>query len=193
LQTIEPYVYEPFADSLVVKSCLLNPTAVYNISQASNSKVGMLIHRNEDPLVKKIVELSKTPNALLYFPFLDDIIKGNKSIEQIKKYVDKGNARYDSVGYFKLLVQTEIGYFKRMAGPAKDTPVAMFGPNGLREKLKEKAIQHFITPINELHDLSNINKRMKATDSLSAVDLYFMMVMGESDMLITIFLRSLLK
>jgi hypothetical protein len=47
--------------------------------------------------------------------------------------------------------------------------------------LKGKAIQHFVTPINELHDLSNINMRMRATDSLSAVDLYFMMVMSESD------------
>jgi hypothetical protein len=190
LQTIEPYVNEPFADSLVVISSLLNPTAVYNIAQASNSKVGILIHRNKDPLVKAIVDLSKTPNALLYFPFLDDILKGKKSIEQIKKYIDKGDVAYDSVGYFKLLVQTEIDYFKRISGPAKDTPIAMFGPNGLREKLKEKAIQHFITPINELHDLSNINARMRATDSLSAVDLYFMMVMGESDIYTSSFKHS---
>lgn len=190
LQTIEPYVNEPFADSLVVKACLLNPTAVYNIAQASNSKVGILIHRNTNPLVKAITDLSKTPNALLYFPFLDDILKGKKTIDDIKKYIDKGENGYDSVGYFKLLVQTEINYYKRMSGPSKDTPIAMFGPNGLREKLKEKAIQHFITPINELHDLSNVNTRMKATDSLSAVDLYFMMVMGESDIYTSSFKHS---
>ncbi|MBL7702505.1 MAG: hypothetical protein JNM14_09655 [Ferruginibacter sp.] len=190
LQTIEPYVSEPFADSLVVKSTLLNPTAVYNIAQASNSKVGMLIHRNSNPLVKTIVELSKTPNALLYFPFLDDILKGKKSIEDIKKYIDRKGEAYDSVGYFKLLVQTEIDYSKRITGPVKDTPVAMFGANGLREVLKSKAIQHFITPINELHDLSNINTRMRATDSLSAVDLYFMMIMGESDIYTSSFKHS---
>ena len=190
LQTIEPYVNEPFADSLVAISSLLNPTAVYNLAQASRSKVGMLIHRNNNPLVKAIVELSKTPNALLYFPFLDDILKGKKSIEDIKKYIGKGETGYDSVGYFKLLVQTEIDYFKRISGPAKDTPIAMFGPNGLREKLKEKALKHFITPINELHDLSNINTRMRATDSLSAIDLYYMMVMGESDIYTSSFKHS---
>ncbi len=190
LQTIEPWVNEPFADSLVVKSCLLNPTAVYNIAQASNSKLGMLIHRNTNPLVKAIAELSKTPNALLYFPFLDDILKGKKSIENIKKYIGNGDAGYDSVGYFKLLVQTEIDYFKRISGPAKDTPIAMFGANGLREVLKNKAIQHFVTPINDLHDLSNINMRMKATDSLSAVDLYFMMVMSENDIYTSSFKHS---
>ncbi len=190
LQTIEPYANESFADSLIVKSCLFSPTSVYNIAQAPNSKLGMLIHRNTNPLVKAVVELSKTPNALLYFPFLDDILKGKKTVESIKKYVGSEEGSYDSVGYFKLLVQTEIDYFKRLTSPAKDTPIAMFGPNGLREKLKEKALQYFVTPINELHDLSNINIRMKATDSLSAVDLYYMMVMSENDIYTSSFKHS---
>jgi hypothetical protein len=190
LQTIEPYINEPFADSLIVKSCEYSPTPVYNIAQAPNSKLGMLIHRNNNPLVKAVVELSKTPNALMYFPFLDDILSNKKTVESIKKYIGTGETGYDSIGYYKLLVQTEIEYFKRLTSPAKDTPVAMFGPNGLREKLKEKAIQHFITPINELHDLSNVNQRMKATDSLSAVDLFYMMVMGENDIYTSSFKHS---
>ena len=190
LQTIEPYINEPFADELVLKSCRFSPTTVYNIAQAPNSKLGALIHRNTNPLVKTVAELSKTPNALMYFPFLDDLIKGKKTVEGIKKYLGSGEDNYDSVGYFKLLVQTEIDYFKRLTSPAKDTPVAMFGPNGLREKLKEKAIQHFVTPINELHDLSNINIRMKATDSLSAVDFYYMMVMSENDIYTSSFKHS---
>ena len=181
LQTIEPYVNEPFADSLIVKSCFYNPTAIYNVAQAPGSKVGGLVHRNNNPVVKAVVELSKTPNALLYFPFLDDILKGKKTLESIKKVVGENGTGYDSIGYFKMLVNTEIEYFKRITSPARDTPMAMFGPNGLREKLKEKAIQHFVTPINTLHDLSNINVRMRSTDSLSAVDLYFMMVMSESE------------
>lgn len=193
LQTIEPYADEPFADAMVVKSSALNPTAVYNIAQAPNSKLGRLVHRNNDPLVKSIVELSKTPNALLYFPFLDDIIKGKKTVESIKKYVGEDGKGYDSVGYFKLLVQTEIAYFKRMTSPAKDTPLAMFGTNGLREVLQAKAIQHFVTPINELHDLSNVNTRMRAIDSLSAVDIYFMMVMAESEIYTSSFKHSYVR
>ncbi len=181
LQTIEPYINEPFADSLITISCKLNPTAIYSVAQAKESKLGMLVHRNSNSLVTAVVELSKTPNALLCFPFLDDIIKGKKTVESIRKYVGDGEVGYDSVGYFKLLVQTEIEYFKRMVSPAKDTPIAMFGANGLREVLRGKAIQHFVTPINALHDLSNINQRMKAIDSLSAIDLYFMMVMSESE------------
>ena len=181
LQTIEPYINEPFADSLIVISCKFNPTSIYSVAQAAESKLGMLVHRNKNPLVVAVVELSKTPNALFYFPFLDDLLKGRKTVESIKKYVADGETGYDSVGYFKLLVQTEIEYFKRMVSPAKDTPIALFGPNGLREVLRTKAIQHFVTPINTLHDLSNINQRMRSIDSLSAVDIYFMMVMSESE------------
>lgn len=181
LQTIEPYSNEPFADSLIVISCKFNPTSIYSVAQAAESKLGMLVHRNKNPLVVAVVELSKTPNALFYFPFLDDLLKGRKTVESIKKYVGDGETGYDSVGYFKLLVQTEIEYFKRMVSPAKDTPIALFGPNGLREVLRTKAIQHFVTPINTLHDLTNINQRMRSIDSLSAVDIYFMMVMSESE------------
>jgi hypothetical protein len=190
LQTIDPYINEPFADELIAKSCESNPTAVYNIAQAPNSKIGALLHRSNNPLIKQIVELSKTPNALLYFPFLDDILKGKKTVEYIKQFIGDGETGYDSIGYFKLLVKTEIQYYKRMTSPAKDTPIAMFGTNGLREVLKSKAIQHFVMPINELHDLSNINMRMRATDSLSAVDLYYMMAMGENDIYTSSFKHS---
>ena len=190
LQTIEPFLNEPFADSLIANSSRYNPTAIYSLAQATNSKLGKAILQNNTPLVKAIVGLTQTPKALLYFPFLDDILKGHKTIDGIKKYVGDSETGYDSIGYFKLLVQTEIEYFKRMTSPAKDTPIAMFGTNGLREVLKSKAIQHFITPINELHDLSNINQRMKATDSLSAVDLYFMMIMGENDIYTSSFKHS---
>ncbi|MBK7122228.1 MAG: hypothetical protein IPH68_05060 [Chitinophagaceae bacterium] len=181
LQTIEPYINEPFADALVTKSAAVNPTAIYNLAQAPQTKLGQLIHRNTSPSVKTIVELSRTPNALLYFPFLDDMMKGNKTVEGLKRIIGEDGTGYDSIGYFKLLVETEIAYFKRMTSPAKDTPIAMFGANGLREVLKNKALQHFVMPINDLHDLSNINTRMRSTDSLSAIDLYFMMALSENE------------
>jgi hypothetical protein len=180
LQSIEPYANEPFADSLVAVSAKLNPVGIYNYAAASNSVVGKLILRNQNPLVVKVAELSQTPNALLYFPFLDDILSGKKNIPDLKKYIDDNENGYDSIKYYKLLVSTEIDYFKRMTGPAKDTPVAMFGANGLREMLQKKAIQYFITPINELHEKPE-NVRMKAVEPLSSIDLYYMLVTGESE------------
>ena len=53
--------------------------------------------------------------------------------------------------------------------------------SGLREMLQRKAIRHFITPINELHDQNNLAIRMKAIQPLSAEELYMMIIMGEND------------
>jgi hypothetical protein len=132
-------------------------------------------------MVKVVAQLSQTPNALLYFPFLDDLLSGKNTVENIKQYVGDGEISYDSIGYFKLLVKTEIDYYKRMAPPLRDTPIAVFGANGLREVLKGKAWQHFIKPINELHDATNLAVRMKAIQPLGVQELYFMIIMGESD------------
>lgn len=181
LKTIRPYVNESFADSLVVEACRNNPVQLYSFAQSINSEEGKLIHRNTHPMVKVVSELSQTPNALLYFPFLDDLLTGKNTVASIRKIVGDDPNTYDSIGYFKMLVQTEISYFKRMAGPAKDTPIAMFGANSLRQVLKRKALQHFVKPINELHDVSNLSVRMKAIQPLGIQDLYYMIIMGESD------------
>ena len=181
LETIRPFAEESFVDSLIIVAAQTNPVQLYSFAQSKFSTEGKLIHRSENSLVKAVSELSQTPNALFYFPFLDDLLSGKKTIDGIKKFVGDGNRGYDSVGYFKLLVETEIEYFKRMSSPAKDTPIAMFGPNSMHDVLKAKAIQHFITPINALHDLSNIDARMRALDPLSPVELYYVMNMGEAD------------
>lgn len=180
LPTIRPFATQAFADSLVVVACKNNPAQLYSFAQSKSSPEGKLIHNSANPMVQAVAELSQTPNALFYFPFLDDILSGKQKIADIKKLVGDGDKGYDSVGYYKLLVRTEADYFRRMAPPMRDTPVAMFGTNGLYETLQKKAVQHFITPINELHDQSNLNIRMRAIDPLSPEELYYMMVMGES-------------
>ncbi len=180
LQTIRPYVDAPFADSLIIIACKRNPVQLYSYAQSSNSPEGKLIHRNTDSTVMAVAKLSRTPHALLYFPFLDDILSGKQPVDSIKKFVD-GDKGYDSVGYFKLLVKTEIEYYRRMTSQHRDTAIAMFGANGLRETLKGKALEHFITPINTLHEQNNLAIRMRAIEPLSPEELYYLMVMGEND------------
>ena len=181
LQTIAPFAKETFADSLVVLACKLNPVQFYNYAQSDKSTVGKLIHRNTNNMVKQVAALSKTENALFYFPFLDDLLSERQSIDSIKKYVSGGDKGYDSVGYFKLLVKTATAYSKRMAKPFYDTAIAYYGANGLLKTLQKKALQHFISPINNLHEENNLAIRMRAIQSLSPSDLYYMMVMGEND------------
>lgn len=179
LNTIRPYVNEPFADSLIVIACKNDPKLMYDFASSKTSPEAQLIRRNKNPLVMAVAKLSQTPNALLYYPFLDDILNGKQFIDSIKNVVGNGEQTMDSVGYYKLLVKTEIGYYERVI--KKDTPIAMYGANGLREVLKRKAIKHFITPINELHDQNNLAIRMKAIEPLTPEELYVMIIMGEND------------
>ncbi|MEJ7626575.1 MAG: hypothetical protein WKF35_06930 [Ferruginibacter sp.] len=181
LQTIRPFVNTSFADSLIIVASERNPVQLYSYAQSFTSPEGKLIHRNKNSMVTAVAKLSQTPNALFYFPFLDNILSGKISLDSIKQYVGDGEKGYDSVGYYKLLVKTEIEYFKRVAPPLRDTPIAMFGANGLREVLRGKALVHFINPINELHNQNNLAIRMKAIDPLTPQELYYMIVMGEND------------
>ncbi len=180
LSLISPYVNEPFADSLVVVACKNDPEQLYNYANSTKSLEGKLIQRNTNPMVKTIVKLSKLDNALLYYPFLDHLLTNKLSIEGIKNIIGDGELKMDSIGYFKLLVKTEKEYYYRL-GVLKDTPIAMFGENGLRKMLQRKAIKHFVTPINNLHEQNNLSIRMRALDPLSAEELYYVIVMGEND------------
>ena len=179
LATIGPYIDEPFADDLILTAYKHSPVQIYNYAQAVNSPQGKLIRRNPDNRIKTIVQLSERKDALFYFPFLDDLISGKQTIESISKYVGTDTTKYDSVGYYKLLVRTEIDYYNRLLH--QDTPVAMLGPNGLTDMLQVRAIQHFVTPINNLHDVSNPAIRFKAIAPLDPQDLYFMLVLSEND------------
>jgi hypothetical protein len=179
MTSIKPYVNEPFADSLVLTAFQYSPTQLYTYAQAENSVEGKLILRNPDNRIKVLVELSKLKQGLLYFPFLDDLISGKQKIEDISKLIGTKETSYDSVGYFKLLVKTQVDYFSRVI--RKDTPVAMYGTDGLTDMLRRKAIQHFITPINELHDISNPAVRFRSIESLTPRELYYMIVMGEDE------------
>lgn len=181
LQTIAPYAKEDFADSLVVVACKLDPVQFYNYAQSDASTVGKFIHRSRNKMVMQVAALSKTENALFYFPFLDDLLSERQSIDSIKKYVGDGDKGYDSIGYYKLLVSTATAYSKRMAKPFFDTAIAYYGANGLLKTLHKKAFQHFISPINNLHEENNLAVRMRAIQPLAAADLYYMMVMGEND------------
>lgn len=179
LANLAPYVNEPFADSLVMVAYKNSPSQLYTFAQSTNSAQGKLIRRIDDPGVQMVVKLSTQNRALFYFPFLDDLISGKKSIGEIQKVAGTSNANYDSVGYYGLMVKTEANYYGRVV--RGDTPVAMYGANGLLDMLQTKAIQHFIYPINVLHENPNPAIRFGALKPLNAQELYYMMVLGEND------------
>jgi hypothetical protein len=179
LANIGPYVNEPFADTLVIDAFNNSPSQLYSYAQSAGSKQGRLIRRIDDPRIKTVVQLSAQNRALFYFPFMDELISKKLKMADITKVAGSSDKNYDSVGYYSLLVKTEIDYYNRLTHG--DTPVAMFGANGLVDMLQAKAIQHFITPINLLHENPNPAVRFRAIQPLNAQELYYMMVLGEND------------
>jgi hypothetical protein len=179
LASIAPFANEPFADSLVIDAFNNNPSQLYSYAQSANSRQGKLIRRINDSRIKTVVKLSTLNRALFYFPFLDDLISGRQTIENISRYAGTSDKSYDSVGYYNLLVKTEIEYYGRFI--KGDTAVAMLGPNGLIDMLQTKAVQHFIDPINNLHENPNPAVRFRAIEPLTAQGLYYLMVFGEND------------
>lgn len=157
----------PFADSLVKAVAKRYPAQLYTYAQANN-KLGITIRRiQDDDFVKAVVRMSKSKSGQQYFPFLDNIVKGKMSFEEIDA------AEKDSVQYYKLLVKTQMDYVQRTLN--KDTAIAF---KDLTAKLEKKAKDVFVTTINGLHNENDV-VRFRSIQSLSAQELYYLAVLSD--------------
>jgi hypothetical protein len=157
----------PFADSLIKAVAKRYPAQLYTYSQANN-KLGSIIRNiQDDDFVKAVVRMSKSKSGQQYFPFLDNIVKGKMSFEEINV------AEKDSVQYYKLLVKTQMDYVQRALN--KDTAIAF---KDLTAKLEKKARDVFVTTINGLHNENDV-VRFRCIQSLSAQELYYLAVLSD--------------
>ena len=102
----------------------------------------------------------------------------NKQWQISQKWQAASDKNYDSVGYYSLLVKTEIDYYDRLI--KGDTPVAMLGANGLVDMLKQKRFSILLLrSMNCMKAL--IRYKVSAIEPLNAQELYYMMVFGEND------------
>ena len=167
-----------FADSLIILVSRTQAEDIYNYAQSTNTTLGKRIQKIEDPLVKTISRLATMNTGRLYFPFLDNLYKGKTSIEEIGKDLE------DEFKYYRLLVNTQIDYAARTRN--RDTPMAM---EAVTAMLKKKAVEDFINVINGLHDSPDII-RMKKLETLTPQELYFLCVMGETEIYTSSYLKT---
>ena len=154
----------PFTDSLIKVAAYKNPGQLYDFAAASN-KLGFTIRKINDPLVSAVSRMATNNSGRLYFPFLDDIIKGQIS------FADIDNAKTDEIKYYKLLVKTHLSYVKRAIN--KDTAD---GTAALEDMLARKAEDVFVNTINGLHENPNPAIRFKVLQPLTAEELYYLAV-----------------
>ncbi|MCX8019244.1 MAG: hypothetical protein N2747_01970, partial [Chitinophagaceae bacterium] len=166
----------PFADSLIRVISRKYPRQLYDYSQASN-KLGRLIRNIEnDAFVKTVVDMAQSKDGQQYFCFLDQILNGKLSFQEIDA------AKGDTIKYYRLLVKTRIEYARRAI--EKDTAYEF---QTLYSRLERKAGE-IVNVINALHhDPPEI--RFKIIQPLSAEELYYLAVATEG----TIYTSSFVK
>ncbi len=155
----------PFADSLIRVMGKKYPEQLYTYSQANNTLGNKIRNIQNDDFVKAVVKMSRSKSGQQYFPFLDNIVRGKLSIEQVESVMD------DSVQYYRLLVKTQMEYAARAVN--KDTAL---GFRELTAKLEKKAKDVFVTTINGLHN-ENDNIRFRCLQPLTAEELYYLAVL----------------
>jgi hypothetical protein len=163
----------PFEDSLIIVAGHYNMRQLYDFAQGAND-LGAHIRNSKDTLVHTIAMLasSKSGSGQLYLPFLDNLVRGKISIEDIDK------AKGDDLSYFRLLVNTRLDYAARVLPPLRDTPLEM---NALTEMLEKKSKQVFVGEINALHTVDNPAIRFKILDPLTPAELYYLIVLSEDE------------
>lgn len=160
----------PFRDSLIKIAAYKNPRQLYDYAAADN-KLGFAIRAIDDPYIQVVSKMAKSTSGQLYFPFLDNILKGRQTLAEIDA------VKSDHVKYYKLLVKTKLDYVQRQLEGEKITEM-----KALSAMVAKKAIENFIKPINELHDVANPAIRFKAIQTLSAQELYYVIIAGERDL-----------
>ncbi|MEO5997935.1 MAG: hypothetical protein ABIN89_14410 [Chitinophagaceae bacterium] len=160
----------PFADSLIKVATYQNPNQVYDYA-SSRDRLGAKIRSNTDPLVQTVSRMATSRSGRLYFPFIDMILSGKISYEEIDKVKD------NALSYYRLLVKTRIEYAGRMSGLQRDTPMGM---PALTERISKNAKEEFIRAINGLHDSPDA-VRFKIIEPLTAQELYYLCVLGEDE------------
>lgn len=176
--TLLQYPDLPFADSLIKAVAPKYPRQVYDYSQAGNKLGSVIRNIKDDIFVNTIVKMARSKSGMQYFPFLDNIVKGKMTIEQIDAVKD------DSVLYYRLLVKTEMDYVLRAMN--KDTA---FEAAALSARLIAKAKEGFVNTINGLHT-ETAEVRFKCIQPLTAEELYYLAVSSDGSIYTSSFVKG---
>jgi hypothetical protein len=157
----------PFADSMIIAASHLYPKQLYDYAAATNV-LSKRIKTIRDPLVEAVTKMTTGGGSgQLYFPFLDNIVRGKMTLSEIDA------VRIDSIKYYKLLVQTHLDYRERILN--KDTAFEYESLTGMMER---KARQVFVNTINALHDEDDVT-RFRIIQPLNAQELYYLAVLND--------------
>jgi hypothetical protein len=159
------------ADSLIKVALSYDIRKVYDYAQAKNA-LSDRIRNHSDSSVQLVARIATSKSGQLYFPFLDNLMRGKITLAGIDSVKD------NELSYFRLLVRTRIDYVQRSLPPYNDTANQM---QTLSEMMRRKAREYFIREINALHSVNNPAVRFRRLEGLTAQELYYLAVLGEDE------------
>lgn len=169
-----------FADSLISVAARRDIPKLYDYAQARNTLANR-IRNHPDSLVRMISAMANSKSGRLYFPFLENLLRGKITLADIDKVKD------DDLAYFRLMVKTRIEYAGLLLPPVRDTAREM---KALTAMMARKAKEYFIREINALHSVNNEAVRFKRLDGLTAQELYYIGVLGEDEIYTSSFVKG---
>lgn len=168
----------PFADSLIKIAAKKYTKQLYDYAQANN-KLGTVIRGiTGDSLVTTIVRMARSKDGQQYFCFLDNILHGRMTMEDIDL------AKNDSLLYYRLLVKTRMDYVARALD--KDTAREF---ETLRKRMEQKAKENYVNVINGLHNES-AEIRFRCIQPLTAEELYYLAVSSDGSIYTSSFVKG---
>ena len=169
----------PFRDSLIRVAAYRYPKKLYDFASADN-KLGYAIRNIDDPFIKTVSRMAKSGGSgQLYFPFLDNLISGHLTYDQINA------VKEDEAKYYQLLVKTRMDYVKRSLTGEK-----IISMDELDLMMQRKGRDYFIKTINALHEEKDA-VRFKVLNQLNAQELYYLVIAGERDMYTSSYVKGI--
>ncbi|MCH5689617.1 hypothetical protein LWM68_38555 [Niabella sp. W65] len=101
------YTNSKHTDSLIKAIGRQYPEQLYSYAQAGNSLGYKIRSIKDDNFVKTVVGLSEMRSGQIYFPFLDNLVKGKVTMAELDA------AKDNRVKYYRLLVTTQMDYARR--------------------------------------------------------------------------------
>jgi len=171
LITLKKHPELPFRDSMIKVVAQKYPMRLYDYAAAKDWFGDAILNIHDDSLVMAISKMARSSKSgQLYFPFLDNILAGKITLPEIDQIKD------DNLKYYRLLVQTRLDYISRSLNGEK-----IISMDDLDKMLKAKAIDPFISTINELHEKPDV-VRFAILDQLNAQELYYLVIAGETEL-----------
>ena len=169
-----------FADSLIKVAAHRDIRKVYDYA-ASRTALADRIRNHPDTLIRTIGKMAISKSGQLYFPFLDNLLRGKISFQEIDRVKD------NDFEYYRLMVNTRIEYAGRLLPPYVDTATEL---KALTDMMARKAKQYFIREINALHSVNDENVRFKRLEGLTPQELYYLAVLGEDEIYTSSFVKG---